>query len=120
MRMSRKKHLKEVVNVTWNFSGRLKDKKDHELNAIIGLAAEAGEVLDVMKKKWFHDEKDDPEYWREKLVKELGDVDYYFIKATDILGISMSEIREMNRMKLASRHPELGEVEKRFDGNHVK
>lgn len=114
-----KRHLQEVVNVTWNFSGRLQTPRDHEMNAIVGLAAEAGEVLDVGKKYWFHTEGSRAKL-REKLVLELGDVVYYLLKTMDIFGISMKEILAGNRRKLASRHPELGEVKERFSGDYVK
>jgi NTP pyrophosphatase (non-canonical NTP hydrolase) len=113
-----KRHLNEVINPSWNFSGRLQNR-DHEMNAVVGLASEAGEVLDVMKKAWFHDEKP-RDFIRKKLVLELGDVVYYLLKTMDLFDISMKEVLEGNRAKLESRHPELGKVKVRFDGNHIK
>lgn len=113
------KHLDEVVNKTWNFAGRLKTQQDHEMNALVGLASEAGETLDIGKKKWFHSEK--PEgFFREKLVLELGDILYYFLKVLDVFGISLKEVIKGNRDKLESRHPELGKVAERFNGQHIR
>lgn len=112
-------HLKNVVNKSWNFSGRLKTDQDHQMNAIVGLAAEAGEVLDVAKKMWFHDEKPF-EYFRKKIVLELGDVFYYALKVMDLFGISLKEVLDGNREKLESRHPELGKVKERFSGDYIK
>ena len=114
-----KKHLKEVVNVTWNFAGRCTTEKEHQQNALIGLASEAGETLDIGKKLWFHSEKP-AGFWREKLVSELGDVLYYFLKTLDVFGISLKEVLAYNRKKLASRHPELGEVTERFGKEHIR
>lgn len=114
-----KKHLTEVVNVTWNFAKRLKTPQDHEMNALVGLASEAGELLDIGKKKWFHSEKP-AGFYREKLVLELGDVVYYLLKVMDVFGITMKEVLAGNRAKLASRHPELGEVTERFSGNYIR
>lgn len=114
-----KKHLNEVVNVTWNFSKRLKTPQDHQMNALVGLASEAGETLDIGKKMWFHTEKPFEEF-REKLVLELGDILYYFLKVLDVFDISLKEVIEGNRKKLASRHPELGEVKERFKGDYIR
>lgn len=112
-------HLREVVNVTWDFAGRLTTPEAHEQNALIGLASEAGETLDIGKKKWFHDEKPDT-YFREKLVLELGDIVYYLLKTLDVFGITLEEVLARNREKLASRHPEMGSVATRYDGNHIR
>jgi len=110
-----KRHLNEVVNKTWNFAGRLKDQQAHEQNALVGLAAEAGEVLDVGKKMWFHTPKDR----RNELRSELGDVAYYWLKAVDVFGFTIEEVLADNREKLENRHPELGKVMKRFEKEAV-
>jgi NTP pyrophosphatase (non-canonical NTP hydrolase) len=112
-------HLKNVVNKSWNFSGRLKSKQDHEVNAMVGLASEAGELLDIGKKMWFHTEKPFS-FFREKIVLELGDVFYYALKVMDIFGISLKEVLDKNREKLESRHPELGKVKERFGEGFIK
>lgn len=96
-----KQHLEEVVNKTWNFSGMLKTNRDHELNAVMGLAGEAGEVLDELKKECFH--KHDHER-RNHLRDELGDVFYYLIKVMDIYNFSVEEILAFNKTKLYKRH----------------
>jgi NTP pyrophosphatase (non-canonical NTP hydrolase) len=107
------RHLDEVVKKSWNFSGRLDGDEKHEMNALVGLAAEAGEALDVGKKKWFHTVK--PEgYWREKLLSELGDIAYYWLIALHTFGFTIEEVLAYNRKKLESRHPELGVVTERF------
>ena len=114
-----RKHLDEVVNVTWNFAGRIKDERGHQQNSLIGLASEAGELLDIGKKMWFHSEK--PEgFYREKMLSELGDVFYYLLKVMDVFGFTLKEVLDYNRKKLASRHPELGEVAERFGKDAIK
>lgn len=114
-----KKHLNEVIKPTWNFAGRLKTEQDHQQNALVGLASEAGEALDVGKKHWFHTEKP-IEHVREKLLSELGDVLYYWLKTLDVFGFSVKEVITYNRKKLASRHPELGEVTERFGKDAIR
>lgn len=112
-------HLTHVVNKTWNFSGRLKNENDHFSNAAMGLAAEAGEAADVVKKMLYHSEKPFS-FFREKIVLELGDVLYYMMKVMDLFGITWDEVVEGNRKKLESRHPELGKVTERFGPGAIK
>lgn len=112
-------HLDNVVNKTWNFAGRLVTPQDHQMNALVGLASEAGETLDIGKKMWFHSAQPFT-YFRTKLVLELGDILYYFLKTLDTFDISLEEVVAGNRAKLESRHPELGQVDTRFDGNHIR
>ncbi len=105
------KHLEEVVNKSWNFAGRISDARGHQQNALIGLASEAGEALDIGKKLWFHTEKP---LDRTKILSELGDVAYYWLKAVEVFGFTVKEVLEYNRKKLESRHPEFGVVTERF------
>ena len=112
-------HYRDVVAKTWNFSKRLKTANDHYSNAAMGLAAEAGEAADVVKKMLYHSEKP-YDFFRAKLVYELGDVVYYMLKVMDLFNISWEEIIDNNRRKLESRHPELGQVTERFGANAIK
>lgn len=119
LRKKLQNHLDNVINKSWNFAGRIINEEGHEQNAVIGLAAEAGEVLDVCKKMWFHTEK--PwSFYREKLVYELGDVLYYLLKTMDVFAIEWDELIDKNREKLESRHPELGKVTERFGKDAIK
>ena len=112
-------HLDQVVNKSWNFAGRLEREQDHFMNAIVGMTAEAGETLDIHKKMFYHQEKE-RDFFREKVLLEMGDVLYYFLKLMDLWGFTLQEIVEANRRKLESRHPELGVVKERFDGRHIR
>lgn len=114
-----KDHLDNVINKSWNFAGKITTPEGHEQNALIGLAAEAGEALDVGKKRWFHQDKPWAEV-RVKLVSELGDVMFYLLKALDVFGIAVEEIIAYNKLKLESRHPELGVVAERFGTDAIK
>lgn len=75
----------------------------------LGVAGEAGEVADMIKKILFHQPAGSyptlPEVMRQKLIHEIGDVHWYleFLAAT--LGISTEEIKEMNVKKLQLRYP---------------
>jgi NTP pyrophosphatase (non-canonical NTP hydrolase) len=114
-------HLDNVIAKTWNYAKRYREGSDRELmNIIFGLCAEAGEVADVLKKYYCHTEKNNWPDVRKKLVYELGDVLFYFLKLIDRFGITVEEVIEGNREKLASRHPEMGQVSARFGADAIK
>lgn len=112
-------HLKNVVNKTWNFAGRCNNIEDEIQNAVLGLAGEAGETADQVKKMLYHTPKPG-EHHREKLRYELGDVYYYLLKLQDLMGFTTEEILEANLEKLASRHPELGKVKERYGKDAIR
>lgn len=114
-----KKHLDEVVNPCWNYAGRCENWKDDVMNAVLGLAGEAGETADQVKKMFYHTDKG-VEFHRAKLLLELGDVVFYLLKFMDTMNINMDQILQMNREKLQSRHPELGVVNERFADGFIK
>ena len=70
----------------------------------LGLAGEAGEVANIVKKiqRDFGGEITDE--IRAKLKDELGDVLWYISACADELNLTLTEIAEFNVQKLASRH----------------
>lgn len=70
----------------------------------LGLAGEAGEVANIVKKiqRDFGGEITDE--IRQKLKDELGDVLWYISACADELGLNLEEIAEFNIEKLAKRH----------------
>lgn len=113
------KHLDEIINPCWNFAGRCDTHKDEVMNAVLGLGGEAGEVVDQVKKMYYHNQKPDG-FHREKIISELGDSFFYHIKFMELMGITLEECLEDNKRKLQSRHPELGIVEERFAAGYIK
>src|SRR5262245_8826538 len=70
----------------------------------LGLAGEAGEVANIVKKiQRDHGGVINDEI-RGKLKDELGDVLWYISACADELGITLTEIAEFNVQKLAKRH----------------
>lgn len=67
----------------------------------LGVAGEAGEVADLIKKHLGHGHTLD----RNKLANELGDVLWYVGVLAYMAGFSLSEIAEINKAKLVSRYP---------------
>lgn len=72
------------------------------LNGALGLAGEAGEVSDIIKKWIFHEKRLNEEH----LKKELGDVMWYIALICDSFGFSLDEILQMNVNKLMARYPD--------------
>jgi NTP pyrophosphatase (non-canonical NTP hydrolase) len=99
-------HLQQVINKSWNFAGKLETDRDHILNAVLGLAGEAGEVADLHKKMFYHADK---EGRQEELLNELGDVAFYLLKVLDLNGWTLEDALEVNRAKLMKRHPKFFE-----------
>jgi NTP pyrophosphatase (non-canonical NTP hydrolase) len=66
----------------------------------MGIGGEAGEVTDILKKVVFHGHELD----REKMVEELGDLEWYITHLKKELGISDDEVRMKNIMKLNKRY----------------
>lgn len=73
----------------------------------LGLAGEAGEVVELIKKHVHHGRGLD----REKLLKELGDVLWYLTLATRLGGFTLSEVMDANIAKLRARFPDGWSVE---------
>lgn len=72
--------------------------------ATLGLAGEAGEVANIVKKiQRDHAGVITDEICR-KLKDELGDVLWYISACADELGLTLDEVAEFNVRKLAKRH----------------
>ena len=74
------------------------------LTAGVGINAEGGEFLEIIKKMVFQGKpwNDDN---REHLIIELGDLLWYVAQATQALGVSFEEVIETNVKKLEKRYP---------------
>ena len=68
----------------------------------MGLAGECGEVVDLLKKVEYHGRPLD----RDALVKEAGDLYWYFTALRLVLGISLDEVMAANVAKLRARYPD--------------
>lgn len=69
----------------------------------LGLASEAGEVADKVKKRIRDHEGYVSPDSADEIVKELGDVLWYVANLAADLGVSMSAVADGNLEKLASR-----------------
>lgn len=70
----------------------------------LGLAGEAGEVANIVKKIQRDNDGVITDEIRGKLKDELGDVLWYISACADELNLTLDEIAEFNVGKLAKRH----------------
>ena len=70
----------------------------------LGLAGEAGEVANIVKKIQRDNDGIITDETRLKLKDELGDVLWYISACADELGLTLNEVAEFNVQKLAKRH----------------
>lgn len=82
-------------------NGDLGDKWEMA-NAALGLAGEAGEVVDLFKKHLTHGH----ELPVDKMRLELGDALWYLAKCARVCGLTLEEIGEANIEKLKKRYPD--------------
>jgi len=74
------------------------------LTAGVGINAEGGEFLEIVKKMIFQGKPWNQDN-REHLIIELGDIMWYVAQACLALGISFDEVLERNVKKLEKRYP---------------
>ena len=74
------------------------------LTGAVGLSAEAGELMEIVKKLIFQGKPVNEETIFH-MKRELGDVMWYIMQVLMALGVDLNEIVEMNVEKLAKRYP---------------
>jgi NTP pyrophosphatase (non-canonical NTP hydrolase) len=83
-------------------SGAGKDGERRQIVAALGLAGEAGEFANKIKKMVAHGHA----ITDDELSEELGDVLWYLAEAATACGLTLNEIAQMNVDKLRARYPE--------------
>ena len=66
----------------------------------LGVAGEAGELVDAIKKSTMYNQELD----RENVVEELGDIMFYITALVDLLGIDKNYVIQHNIEKLSKRY----------------
>lgn len=78
----------------------LSSQKVDLMHMALGIAGEAGEVVDVLKKHAVYGK----ELALDKLIEELGDLEFYLEGVRQILGIKRETVLEENINKLRKRY----------------
>lgn len=97
----------DVLMTFWEYQRRSKRttpsmERQMYLNAALGIAGEAGEVADIIKKHFFQGHELD----KNKIVEELGDVMFYIAFMCNLLGVEMEDVAIENVKKLLKRYPD--------------
>jgi len=74
----------------------------------LGLAGEAGEVVDLIKKHLYHGHPLD----KDKLTREIGDLAWYCAFIATVVGIEFDDVATTNLAKLKARYGDAFSVEK--------
>lgn len=83
-------------------------QKENLINGCLGLAGEAGEVCDIVKKYMFQGHNLETQ----KIVDELSDVLWYVALTAQGIGCDLDSIMEHNINKLKKRYPNGFEAER--------
>jgi NTP pyrophosphatase (non-canonical NTP hydrolase) len=78
----------------------LTPEKVHAWHMATGVAGEAGEVLDEVKKFIIYEKPED----RDKVIKEMGDLEFYLEGLRQGMGITREEVLQGNIEKLSKRY----------------
>ena len=92
-------HYQELANSSAGAGG---EGQQRLIVSALGLAGEAGEFANMVKKMTAHGHPFDPE----ALKDELGDVLWYLAEAATSAGLELNEIGWQNVEKLIERYPE--------------
>ncbi len=90
---------------SWNYEKAAKEQLFESVGLSVlalGVAGEAGEVADYLKKVIGHGHALE----RDKLLKELGDVLWYVAVLANRTGISLEDVARENILKLRKRYPD--------------
>lgn len=79
---------------------QLNKSKAEAVHAGMGIAGEAGELLDAIKKYTMYNKPLD----RDNVIEELGDLEFYMEALRQNLGINRQETLQMNMAKLGVRY----------------
>lgn len=90
----RKGYDKVAERITTGSSGQL-------LHGAIGIAGEAGELLDAVKKHILYGKELD----KANILEEIGDLAWYMAIALESVGSSFEEVMQLNHDKLEKRYP---------------
>lgn len=70
----------------------------------LGVAGEAGEIADLVKKSQYEVNRD-AGVNRDRMIEEMGDELWYLANMASKMGVTLSEIAAANIRKLRARHP---------------
>ena len=100
--------INEYQQLAMRTSNKALNMDMHLINGALGLAGEAGEVADQVKKYWMQGHPIDYVH----IAKELGDICWYIAETATAIGYDLEHIMQMNIDKLKARYPSGFETER--------
>lgn len=94
--------MNQYQNLANRTSGAGKQGERRQIIAALGLAGEAGEFANMIKKLTAHGHP----ITVDELAEELGDVLWYLAEAASASGLTLNDIAAMNVEKLRRRYPD--------------
>lgn len=98
--MKQMKPYPDTVRALFKTAG-MNNEADAMMHAAIGVAGEAGELLDAVKKVWAYGKPLDVP----NALEELGDLEFYMEALRQHIGVTREEVLQANQEKLAKRYP---------------
>lgn len=95
-------NLNKYQELAVRTSGAGKEGENRQVIAALGLAGEAGEFANLIKKLVAHGHK----ISKNELTDELGDVLWYLAEAASSCNIKLEDIAHQNIEKLKARYPD--------------
>lgn len=102
---TQRSHIKLVSDLAKSGQSIIHDLnplKAHLLHMAVGVAGEAGELIDALKRHAIYGKALD----RDNVIEELGDLEFYLEGIRQSLDISRDRVIESNIAKLRKRFPE--------------
>jgi len=101
-------HVARVESPASDAVCRCDERTVRLMHAAMGMATEAGEFVDAIKRHVFYGTPID----ETNLKEELGDMMWYIGLACIVLGLTPNEVMESNTKKLLARYPEKFDAER--------
>lgn len=98
----RRMNFNEYQKLAFRTCNQSLTKEELQMNAVLGLNGEAGEIADIYKKGNFQGHKIN----EDDVKKELGDILWYIALMATAWEVDLEDIAEMNIDKLRRRYPE--------------
>ena len=95
-----KSMVKDLVKDGATIADEMTPDSAHILHMSVGVAGEAGELLDAIKKAVIYQKELD----RENVIEELGDLEFYIEGLRESLNITRDETLDANIRKLGVRY----------------
>ena len=101
------KHIKIVRKINEYFSDFVGDKVDNQRFLALAICGEAGELANNIKKQWRGDFRIDSFEYRQKVLKEIADIQIYLFHLAESFDTNIDACVAIKLPELLARWPEI-------------